>query len=290
MTICVTTPTGRVGSRVVRLLVQAGVRPTVLARDPGRLDPAIRDLVDVAVGDLTDADHVVAATRGADALLWVVPESFTAADPVADMTRIGANGAAAVRANGIGRTVLISSVGAEKRHGAGLIDGLARNEEALADAGGGVLVLRCGFYFSNLLGNIDELRAGTLTTTMPADRPMAWVDPRDVGDVAAARLLATDWSGVAVQAVHGPADLTWREVAEMVSAATGREIRLEVATDDLMRDGLRAAGLSEAAVEGIVGMSAAQRDDFTPEQPRSALSTTPSRLEGWIHTELRPLL
>jgi uncharacterized protein YbjT (DUF2867 family) len=47
MKIVVTTPTGSVGSRVVQLLVQAGVRPTLLLRDPTKLDPAIRVRVDV---------------------------------------------------------------------------------------------------------------------------------------------------------------------------------------------------------------------------------------------------
>jgi hypothetical protein len=39
-------------------------------------------------------------------------------------------------------------------------------------------------------------------------------------------------------------------------------------------------------VEGIVGMSVG----FTPEQPRSALTTTPSSLVGWAATHLRPVL
>src|SRR3712207_2855758 len=98
MTIAVTTPTGHVGSRVVQLLVQAGVRPVVLVRDPDRLDPALRELVDVAQGDLHDEAYVIEATRGADALLWVAPESFTAADPLADVARLAGHGAAAVTA------------------------------------------------------------------------------------------------------------------------------------------------------------------------------------------------
>jgi uncharacterized protein YbjT (DUF2867 family) len=35
--IAVTTPTGNVGSRVAQLLIQAGARPTLLARHPGRM-------------------------------------------------------------------------------------------------------------------------------------------------------------------------------------------------------------------------------------------------------------
>ena len=38
---------------------------------------------------------------------------------------------------------------------------------------------------------------------------MAWVAPRDIAEVAVTRLLSDAWSGRCVQAVHGPADLTW---------------------------------------------------------------------------------
>jgi uncharacterized protein YbjT (DUF2867 family) len=284
MTIAVTAATGHVGSRVVQMLIQAGVRPTVLVRDPAKLAPDVRAHVRVAQGDLLDAAYVAEATTGADALLWIVPESFTAADPVAEMAQIGANGAAAIAANGIGRTVLISSVGAELRHGAGIIDGLARNEELLG--GGNVLTLRCAYYFTNLLGSLDELRGGTLTTTRPADAPMPWVDPRDVGEVAAARLLAADWTGPAVQAVHGPADLTWNEVAETVGRVLGRTVAVQVISDDELRGALAGAGLTAGVVEGIVGMTAGLREGFTPEQPRSFLSTTPTTLAAWAAEHL----
>ncbi|AGZ38950.1 NmrA family NAD(P)-binding protein [Actinoplanes friuliensis] len=283
MTIAVTTPTGHVGSRVVQLLVQAGVRPTVLVRDPSKLDPRVRDLVDVAPGDLTDAAYVAGATKGVHALLWVVPELFTGEDPLSEMARIGENGAAAITANGIGHTVLISSVGAEKRHGAGSIDGLARNEELL---GGNLLTLRCGYYFTNLLGMLDALEAGVLTTTMPADAPMPWVDPRDVGDIAAARLLAADWTGTPVQAVHGPADLSWSGVAEILGEVLGRRLEVNVLSDDEMRGALRGAGLTDGVVEAIVGMTAGLRDNFTPEQSRSFVTTTPTSLKAWAAANL----
>lgn len=271
----------------MQLLVQSGVRPIVLVRDPAKLDPQIRDLVDVAQGNLADREYLISATRGVDALLWVVPESFTSADPLGDMTRLADHAAAAVRANGIARVVLISSVGSEKKHGVGLIDGLARNEEALTATEANVFVLRCGNYFTNLLGFVEEIRAGTLTTNMPADVALPWVDPRDVGEVAAGRLLAADWSGNEIQGVHGPVDLTWSQVAEKAGQAIGTKVSLQVVTDDQMRDGLRSAGMTEGAVEGMVGMTVGVREDFTAEQPRSVLSTTPTTLEAWAYANLR---
>ncbi|WP_369256608.1 hypothetical protein [Geodermatophilus amargosae] len=115
------------------------------------------------------------------------------------------------------------------------------------------------------------------------------MDPRDVGDVAAARLLAADWTGRQVQAVHGPADLTWHGVAEIVSAATGHPVRAEQIGDDDLRPGLTAAGLTERQVEAVVGMAAGLRDS-EPEDPRTVLTTTPTTLAAWAHEHLRPLL
>ncbi|GID27675.1 NmrA family NAD(P)-binding protein [Paractinoplanes brasiliensis] len=289
MTIAVTTPTGNVGSRVVRLLVQAGERPRVLTRHPDKLPADLRPLVEVAQGDLLDPSYVAGALRGVDALFWACPESFAAPDPLADMVTMGAYAAAAVRAAGVAGVVQVSSVGAERRHGAGLIDGLARNEEQLRGTGADVLTLRCGYFFTNLLGMLDALRAGVLTTTMPLDRPQAWVDPRDIGEVAAARLLARR-PGSSIAAVHGPADLSWAEAASILSAATGRPITAQQITDDELRRALLAAGLSEPAAAGVAGMTAGTRDDFVPEQKRDYATTTPTTLQAWAYATLRPLL
>jgi uncharacterized protein YbjT (DUF2867 family) len=294
LTIAVTTPTGNVGSHVVRMLCQAGVRPRLLLRNPERLDVDVRDRVELAVGDQRDADYVAEATRGADAVFWVYPDDWSLPDPDADAERTGEGLAAAMRQNRIARVVFQSSIGAELRHGAGFIDGLARIEQRLdaarEETGAALLHLRCGYFMTNLFHELDGLRAGRLTTIRPLDEPMPWVDPCDIATVATVRLLADDWMGRQVQAVHGPADLTWTEVAAVLSTATGVAIEAQRITDDEERTALRDAGMGEVAVEGILGMGVGTRDGFTPEQPRSALTTTPSSLAGWAITHLRPVL
>jgi uncharacterized protein YbjT (DUF2867 family) len=170
MRVAVTTPTGNVGRHVVAGLIRAGVRPRVLMRDPARLDPALADWVDPVAVDQGDRDAVLAATAGVDALYWVNPPT-PAADPVAEHARIGGHAARAVTANGISRVVFQSSVGAERRSGAGEIDGLARTERLLDGTGATVVHLRCGFFFSNLLMELDAIRSGTVSVVLPVDRP-----------------------------------------------------------------------------------------------------------------------
>jgi uncharacterized protein YbjT (DUF2867 family) len=285
--VVVTTPTGHVGSRVATLLVQAGERPVLLARDPDRVDPGLRAAAEVVAVDLTDADAVVRATAGADALYWVDP-SVPADDPVASYARLGAVGARAVRENGIGRVVFQSSVGAEARTGFGEIDGLGRTEELLDATGAAVTHLRCGYFFTNLLLDLPGVLAGTLSTTLPLDHRLPWVDPRDVGDVVAARLLSTAWEGRCTQGVHGPADLSFREVAATLTDVLGRPVRAVQVTDEEAAAPLRELGLTPAQVDGVVGMLRGQRDGFVPEDPRTTASTTPTTLAAWAQAVLVP--
>jgi uncharacterized protein YbjT (DUF2867 family) len=287
--ITVTTPTGNVGRHVVEMLVRAGVRPTVLVRDPARMDAAVLERVDAVPVDQRDADAVVAATKGTDALFWVDPPTF-ADDPSADYALATDAVARAVSENQIARTVFQSSIGAELRHGAGEIDDLARTEERLDATGAPVLHLRCGFFFSNLLLSIDAVRAGVVPIVLPVDQPMPWVAPRDIAEVAVSRLLSDGWTGRRVQAVHGPADLSWAQAAAIVTDATGHPVRAERITDDEMRGMLAGYGMSDGLVEAVMGMSTGMRDGFVPEQARDVTTTTPTTLGSWAYDVLRPLL
>lgn len=289
MRIVVTTPTGHVGSRVTALLVQAGERPTLLLRDRRRLDPALLPLCDVVELDLGDAEAVARATRGADALFWVDPPTPDD-DPVAGHERMGASAAHAVRTNAVPRVVLQSSVGAEARHGFGDIDGLARTEELLDATGAHVTHLRCGYFFTNLLPDLEQLRSGVLTTTLPPDLAIPWVDPRDIGEVAAARLLSTAWTGRVTQGVHGPEDLSFADVARILSGVTGQQVTATQVDDAQVADELRGVGLTPAQVDAVVGMSRGLRSGFTPEDARSVLTTTPTTLASWAREHLRPAL
>ncbi|MGJ5749449.1 uncharacterized protein YbjT (DUF2867 family) [Streptomyces puniciscabiei] len=289
MRIAVTTPTGNVGRHVVAMLLRAGVRPRVLAREPGRLAPDMRHEVDAVQVDQRDAEAVVAATAGVDALFWVDPPS-SGEDPLADYELATEALVSAVRTNGIERTVFQSSVGAEKRDGAGEIDGLAGTELALDALGATVTHLRCGYFFTNLELQLQAVRSGVIPVILPLDQPLAWVAPRDIAEVAVTRLLSTDWSGRCVQAVHGPADLTWPQAAEIVSAAIGRPLRVERISDDAMRNLLRASGMTDGLVEAVIGMSTGLRDGFVPEQPRTPYTTTPTTLAAWAYDVLRPRL
>lgn len=288
MRIVVTTPTGTVGSRVLRLLVQAGVRPVALLRDPARLPPDLAGLVEPVVADQTDADAVVGATLGADRLYWVNPPCPPGTDPLSHHAACAAAVAEAVRRNGIGATVFQSSGGAELRRGVGDIDGLAATEQALDATGAPVLHLRCGYVMSNLLHAADELAGGTLSTPWPPDHPLPWVAPGDIAAVAAVRLLGPVWSGRLVQAVHGPADLTFDEAAAVPIEVLGHPVRAVPLGSREFREILAGAGMTPAEVDAVAGMAEGlAAPGYVPEQRRDAVSTTPTTLRSWAAEHLR---
>lgn len=289
MRIAVTTPMGHVGQHVTSMLIRAGVRPLLLARSPEKVPQEVQANADVVVADSTDPEQVTDATRGVDAIYWVDP-SVMSPDPLADYHLATQALTKAVTTNGIARVVFQSSVGAEKRHGVGEIDGLAGTEVALDALGVDVTHLRCGYFFTNLLLDIDAVRQGRLTTVLPPDQPMSWVAPRDIAEVAGLTLLNTDWHGRWVHAVHGPRDLSWRQVAEALTEQIGYVVDVEQIDDAAMRRKYLAAGMPPRMADAVLAMSTGLRDNFHPEQPRTLATTTPTTLTSWIHDEFLPVL
>ena len=102
--------------------------------------------------------------------------------------------------------------------------------------------------------DLESLRNGVLATTLPLDQRISFVDPRDVGDVAVARLLSVDWAGRHTQGVLGPADLSFSEVADLLSTASGREIVAQQVSDNVVAQQLAGFGMTAAQVDGVVGM------------------------------------
>ncbi|WP_224388227.1 NAD(P)H-binding protein [Pseudonocardia sp. ICBG1293] len=287
MRIVVTTAAGTVGSRVLRLLVQAGVRPVALVRDPARLPPDLAGLVEPVVADQTDADSVVGATLGADRLYWVNPPAAPGTDPLAHQSACAAAVAESVRRNGVGATVFQSSGGAELRRGAGDIDGLAATEQALDATGAPVLHLRCGYFMSNLMTSAGEIADGTLSTPWPLDHALPWVAPGDIAAVAAVRLLGPVWSGRVVQAVHGPADITFGQAAAELGEVVGHPVRAVHLPRAEFRSMLAGLGMTAPEIDAVAGMAEGlSAPGYLPEQRRDAVSTTPTTLRSWAAEHL----
>jgi uncharacterized protein YbjT (DUF2867 family) len=290
MSIAITAPTGNIGSRLVRLLLDAGADLTLLLRDPNKLDPALRERVQTRQGELQDRAFVERATQGADTLFWVNPNDPTTPDLHAWYDRLGENAAAAVQANHIPYVVHISSAGAQLPN-AGPVSGLGQVERHLNTTDANIVHLRPGFFMENTLMQLDAIRhQNAMFSPAPGDVPVPHIATRDIADAASRLLLHTDWNGKAIHGLHGPADLTFNEVTQILSEATGRTIRYVHLTQEDARQAFLGMGFSPAFVQGYLDLESAVTQPGAIAEPRTPETTTPTPFHQWAVEVLKPLL
>ena len=109
--IVVTTPTGKIGSQVIPLLLAAKEAVRVVVRDPSKLSPDIRENVEVVTGSLDDEAIMQQALKGAESVFLVVPPSFSDNNDAAYYLRFTRPALNAIKSQGVKRVVDVSVLG-----------------------------------------------------------------------------------------------------------------------------------------------------------------------------------
>ena len=294
MKIAITTPAGHVGSATADFLLDFGgdLHVKLLCRRPNRVEKLVQRGAEVAVGSQDDADYLVRSTSDVDALLWVTPPGFGSDNVRAFQNRLGQAAAVAIRANQIPRVVNLSSIGAQLDSGVGPINGLHDVERRLDDAAGNITHLRPGFFFENLLFQMDSMRKqGTIATPISSTRRFPMIATRDIGRVAAERLMSRGWTGHSATELHGPADLSFEQVADVLSQALSRKIAYLQCTPQEQRQALLETGMSEDSADLLLEMyDAIETGRLRPLQPRTAQTTTLTTLSRFASVVMLPLM
>ncbi len=294
MKIAITTPGGHVGSAVVDFLLEFGgdVRVVLLGRRPEKLAAFVKRGAEIAVGPQDDADYLVKATRGADALFWVTPPGYGSDNVRAFQNRLGRAAATAIRTNGIPRVVNLSSIGAHLDSGVGPINGLHDVEGLLDEAATHITHLRPGFFFENLLWQLDSIRnAGKFFLPISGTRRYPMIATRDIGRVASARLASRGWIGHFVGELHGPADLSFDEVAGVLSQTLDRTVEFVKCDREQAHQAMLDNGMSENAAQLMLEMyDAVENGRLQTIEPRSTKTTTPTTLTEFARDVMLPLI
>jgi uncharacterized protein YbjT (DUF2867 family) len=294
MRIAVTTPTGHVGSAVADFLLDLGgdVQVRLLGRRPDKLTDFIRRGAETVIGAQDDVDYLCRATQDVDALLWVTPPGYGSDNLRTYQNRLGEAVAKAIQTNDIARVVNLSSVGAHLTSGTGPIAGLHDVEERINGVAHHVTHLRPGFFFENLLWQLDSIRKwGRISLPLSASTRYPMIATRDIARVAATRLISATWSGQVVQELHGPTDLCHREVAEILTPSLGRKIVYVKCDRDEMRENLLQSAISENAVDSLLELyEAVESGRLQTSQPRSHETTTSTTLAEFAREVLLPLI
>ncbi len=128
MRLLITTPTGNIGSRVSRDLVELGTTSVrVIVRDPGKLTQSLRGSIDIVEGSHDDPNTIGKALEGVDAMFWCQPDSIVAEDYYGFYRRFASAGYEAIRRERTPRFVALSATGGAFRRQSGTDNGSSRN-------------------------------------------------------------------------------------------------------------------------------------------------------------------
>lgn len=292
MLIAITTPTGHVGSTVTNYLLDYGgdIHVKVLGRRPDRMRNYLKRGAEMGIGSQDDPEYLIRETEGVQALFWLTPPGFGSDNVRAYQNRLGKAAAMAIRVNQIPRVVNLSSIGADMVYGAGPVSGLHDVEELLNEVATDIMHVRPGFFFENLLMQLDLIREwGRISLPLAGSTQFPMLATRDIGRFAAEKLINPGWSGRNICELHGPVDLCFDEVAEILTDVLGRKIVYAQCEPEEMRHHLLEAGISENAAAAMLEMYASiDAGRMKTLQPRTPQTTTPTTLADFARETLLP--
>lgn len=271
--ILVTGATGKVGSALVRRLLEAGVEVKAGTRNPREAIDLLRGAAEVVELDYDATETWDAAVQWADRV-FLVPPPF---DPQAD-DRLVPFLDWAVQ-SGSRHVVLLSAMGAEAREQMAL----RRIEQRIERTGVAWTFLRSNIYMQNFARGFlaRQIREDGVFGLPAGDAAVSFVDGRDVADVGATVLTGDDHFGHAYT-LTGPEALDHHQAALLIAEAAGRPVRYGPVTEDDMRAALLDAGWAPDQAETFSRLLAAIR-----EGQRSAVTEDSERLLGRAPTSFR---
>lgn len=297
MKIAITTPTGKVGSKVAQALLDKGGHEVVLVvRDPAKVSQFTKRGAKAVATDLENAAQLTAALKGVDVAFLVSPPKADAPDFRAFQNKIGDNFVAALRANNIKRAVFLSSFGAQHKDGTGPIAGLhdieSKLNAAMKETGGSVYHLRPAFFQENWFMYVPTIKEqGAAYGPINPETRAPMIATSDIARVAADVIQDSKWSGVQVRELLGPRDYSFAEAAKIIGEAAGKPVNFVQVPADQARQAMAGMGLGKSITDKYIEMySGMESGRVGSETGRSAQSTTPTRLEDFARQALAPAI
>jgi uncharacterized protein YbjT (DUF2867 family) len=277
MKIIVTGSLGNISKPLTQALVQKGHSVTVISSKPERQKDIEALGASAAIGSVEDVDFLTTTFTGADAVYCMEPppnfmnKDF---DLMASISQLGNNYAQAIRQSGVKRVVHLSSIGAHRDNGVGILSFHYKAEQILnaLPADVAITFMRpVGFYY-NLFSFIYGIKTqGVIASNYGADDFEPWVSPVDIA-AAIAEEIVQPFEGRKVRYVASE-ELTCNEVASILGEAIGKpDLKWIVIPDEQLLNGMIGAGMNPAIAAGLVEMNASRRngilyDDYYRHQP-----------------------
>lgn len=247
---------GRTGAAAARTLIAAGERIRVIVRDAAKGEAWSAQGAEVAVANLADVEALTGALSGVRGVYLLNPPGYTLEDPFARAAAVADAIAEAAIAARLPKFVILSSEGADKPNGTGLIATNRTLEQRLGRIGLPATFLRACYFMENWAAVAGVAAAqGVLPSFLaPLDRAIPMVATADIGRVAA-EALREDWTGIRTIELEGPAACSPEDVAAAFARALGRPVQAIAVPESGWAEALSHSGFSPRAIAGFVEMS-----------------------------------
>jgi len=217
-----------------------------LVRSPEKADSIERLGLEAALGDFEQPDTLDAAMTGCDHLFLLSP-------PSPHQPEQERNAIDAAKRAGVGHVVALSVLGSSPDASVAFGRWHGEIDRHLAESGlPHTLLLPSGF-MQNFLASAQTVAEQGVLYGMTGETRVSYIDTRDVAAVAARVLTSPGHEGKAY-ALTGPEALSGDEVAERLSAATGRQVRYVDVPPDTFR-ALAGAGLPGWLVDRLIELN-----------------------------------
>ena len=289
--IVLTTPTGKIGSQVLKNLLDANANLRVIARDPAKLAPAVHAKVEIVQGSMDDEKVLARAFEGAKSVFHVVAPSFAAEDVMESYLRFARPAGRAIQSQGVKRVVAVSVLGrgTSLAKNAGPITACLAKDEEIEKTGVDYRALWCPGFMENMLMQLQALKQqGRFFLPASPDKKVPLAATRDIAASGTKLLLDPSWTGQGGLAVLGPENLSFDDMAAVMTEVLGRPIQFQSIPGDAYKAQLMQYGASEVFAQGLVDMMAAKDQGMDNAEPRTAENTTPTRFRQWCQEVLKP--
>lgn len=217
--------TGAQGSSVVRALLEKGHEPFILSRNGNKAAELVSAGAKVIIGDTSELDTLVAASRGMDAISLMTP-LFTNVPPALSAR----NGIEAARQAGVRHIVWNTSAQpAPAPTGNPLVDHQPATTRLLEKSGLSYVTLIPTIFAENLLGPYTAPFVATqnkLTYPTPAAMSIQWTPMIDLGRLVVAALERPELSGMTYR-IASTERLNGPQLAAAFSQGVGRMVTYE---------------------------------------------------------------
>jgi uncharacterized protein YbjT (DUF2867 family) len=289
--IVITAPTGQIGHQVLDNLLDSGEPIRVIARDPSRLPSHARERVEVVKGSHGDSHVVNQAFAGADAVFWLVPpdpQAESAEGAYVDFTRPACE---AFKNQGVKRVVDVSVLGrgTALARNAGLFTASLAMDDLIASTGVSFRALTMPAFMDNILQQVEPIKnQGMFFSPISGDRKLPTCATRDIATVGARVLLDDSWSGQDSVPVLGPEDLSYNDMAQIMSEVLDKPVRFQQIPGETFKATLTERGMSEAMAQATLDMLVAINEGLVSAEPRTPQATTPTSFRQWCEEVLKP--